>query len=382
MQYYIGLMSGTSLDGVDAVLYTGNLAQHLQQKNLGNSHCFIAFSDSLKQQLLNLNKPGYNEAHLMQLASHSLMQVYANCVTQLLAQNNLKPADIIALGAHGQTIRHQPQMHDLYGYSIQLCEPSLLAQLTHIDVISHFRQADIYAGGQGAPLVPLFHQQLLHSLEQNHGIICNIGGMSNLTYIYDEQVIGFDCGPGNVLLDTWINECKQQPYDEGGNWASGGHCLNNLLTMYLEDDFFKQPFPKSTGRDTFNQLFIKQGLQKADIEIEQNTQSIQTTLTHLTAQAIYLATMQACIYTEQIQSQILPFYICGGGAYNHYLINVLQQKLSNFNVQTIKALHPMHVEALTFAWLAQQRMEKNALNYTTITGSKKPVILGGIYAGN
>lgn len=365
---YIGLMSGTSLDGVDGVLAefsdTGS-----PLKTLASAH--IPFADDLRQELMDLQSPGLDEIHREALAAQTLAGLYADCINQLLSSSGIPPSAVRAVGAHGQTIRHRPEL----GYSRQSFAPALLAERIGIDVIVDFRSRDIAAGGQGAPLVPAFHQAVFgHKVEMR--VVANIGGISNISVLHpDGRVIGFDTGPGNVLLDWWISQHQQKRYDAHGDWAASGQHLPELLESLLQEAYFALPPPKSTGRD----LFRPDWLQKKLGEFRSApAEDVQATLTRLTA-----ITLGAAITKYAVDASAV--YVCGGGACNRHLMQELQNALATAGcatpVQSTKALGvaPSQVEALAFAWLARQYVQRQPGNLPSVTGAKGPRILGALY---
>ena len=361
-------MSGTSLDGVDGVLadFTGPTLRVI-------AHASAPLPPALKDELLALNQPCHNELHRAALAANALMQVYADVVQLLLTRSSMAPRDIRAIGAHGQTVRHQPQTHDRTGYTLQLCNPALLAELTGMEVVADFRSRDVAAGGQGAPLVPLFHQAVFGGVAETTAVL-NIGGMANLTVIGQSpttDLVGFDCGPGNVLLDAWCQQHLNQPFDAGGAWAAQGHIDPALLSTLSSESFFALPAPKSTGRDLFSPqwldaaLTLHPGMAPADV---------QATLSHLTA-----STCASCVNRYAFNSKKL--IVCGGGAFNTHLMNDLQALLPTHQVQSSSAygLPPLQVEAAAFAWLARKTVQREPLNLEKITGAKGARIAGAIY---
>ena len=366
---YIGLMSGTSLDGVDGVLAdcSGTSLQVVQ-------HASAPLPDKLRAELLALNQPGHNELHRAALAANGLMQVYASVVQQLLSTSALDAKAIRAVGAHGQTVRHQPQAHGGTGYTLQLCNPALLAELTGMEVVADFRSRDVAAGGQGAPLVPVFHQSVFGNANVTTAVL-NIGGMANLTVLGPQagngEVLGFDCGPGNVLLDAWCHQHTGQPFDAGGAWASTGKVNRVLLAALLAEPFFALPAPKSTGRDLFNPLWLDAHL---SAQPPMTAEDVQATLTELTASAC-----ATCVSSYAKSSKNL--IVCGGGAYNHWLMQRLQALLPALQVQSSAAhgLPPLQVEAAAFAWLARKAIHRETLNLKNITGALGARVAGAIY---
>ena len=368
MRYYIGVMSGTSLDGIDIAI--------TQFSDSGDFHFIAAqtfpFPDELHSQLqLLITK---QECHLQQLgnADIALGQLIGQSINKLLIQHDLSAKDISAIGSHGQTTFHSPAGNT--PFSQQIGDASVIAEITGITTIADFRQRDIAAGGQGAPLVPAFHQALFGSTNEDR-VIVNIGGISNLTIIpssTDNPVIGFDTGPGNTLLDYWTQSKLSEPYDRGGEWAASGQCNDEYLSLFLEDAYFKQIAPKSTGRELFNQQWFEQVNSKFKQEISEA--DIQATLVELTAQTISADIKAYATANSQV-------FICGGGAHNDYLLARLQSLLDSNNVSTTESLglHPDWVEACAFAWLAYRAMNKQAGNLPSVTGATHSVILGAIY---
>jgi anhydro-N-acetylmuramic acid kinase len=368
-------MSGTSLDGVDGVLvdFTGSKLQVL-------ANASQPFQLGFRAELLALNTPGHNELHRAALAGNALAGSYAEVVTALLSQSaplGICAQDICAIGAHGQTVRHQPQRRtdspDGVGYTLQLINAALLAELTHIDVVADLRSRDVAAGGQGAPLVPAFHRGVFGRTDATVAVL-NLGGMANLSVLPADPaaaVLGFDCGPGNALMDAWCQRHTGQAFDAGGAWAASGQCLPELLVRLLDESFFALLPPKSTGRDLFSQQWLQDKLRGFE---HARPQDIQNTLAELTS--------SPCI--ESIKSYAkdsIELIVCGGGAFNQHLMQRLQAGLPEMLVSTSAAhgLHPLQVEAAAFAWLAQQAVSRLPGNLPSVTGAAGPRILGGIY---
>jgi len=367
-ELYIGLMSGTSLDGVDGVLADFSGAD---LRVLG--HASAPMPQPLMQELLALNSSGPNELHRAALAANALVRIYAQVVAELLQSSAITPAQVHAVGAHGQTVRHQPQGFDGTGYTLQLNNPALLAELTGIDVVADFRSRDVAAGGQGAPLVPAFHQAVFGRSDEAVAIL-NIGGFANLTVLgptASGEVLGFDCGPGNALMDAWCLQHTGQAFDADGAWGAAGTVQTNLLTALLAEPFFALTVPKSTGRDLFNPSWLSAvlgaypGLQPADV---------QATLTELTA--------RACADDVKRYASASPgLIVCGGGAFNQHLMQRLQAHLPAHKVASSHAhgLPPQQVEAAAFAWLARQTMRRETASLQKVTGAKGARVLGAIY---
>ena len=367
----IGLMSGTSLDGADGVLARFTPDGHLQV--LG--HAFSPFPEALRAELLALNRSGADELHRAALAGNALVAVYAEVVAQLLASSGLQAQDILAIGAHGQTVRHQPQRHDGTGYTLQLNQPALLAERTGIDVVADFRSRDVAAGGQGAPLVPAFHQGVFGVPGQTVAVL-NLGGIANLSVLgADGAVRGWDCGPANALIDHWCLTHTGQAYDQGGAWAASGRVIAPLLARLLAEPFLALPPPKSTGRDLFHSDWLRQrlvgheGAAPADV---------QATLTAFTAEAC-IADVRRHALSGAVPAQRL--IVCGGGALNGHLMGLLQAGLPSVQVldSAQVGLPPLQVEAAAFAWLALQCVRRQTASLPSVTGARGERVLGAIY---
>ena len=351
-------MSGTSLDGIDAVLV--DLADPMPV--LLARH-YAPFDAALKAELLALHEAGHNELHRAQLAANSLARLYAAAIHALLA--GADRAAIRAIGCHGQTLRHCPEQ----GYTLQIGNSALLAELTGIAVVSDFRSRDVAAGGQGAPLVPAFHDKVLRH-PSKHRVILNIGGIANLSNLQpDHPVTGFDCGPGNLLMDAWCMQHLAKPYDEGGAWAAAGCVLPALLQKMLACPFFALPPPKSTGRDLYNMAWLRARLQG-----NERAEDVQATLLELSCRTIVQALRQYC-------SGVAELYLCGGGAHNLSLLRRLEELLPEVRISSTDSLgvDGDYLEATAFAWLAQQALHGNTANLPQVTGAAHPCVLGAIY---
>lgn len=359
-EIYAGLMSGTSLDGIDAVLADlGDSRPELL------SRCYLPFDDELKSELLALHQPGHNELHRTLMTGNRLAIMYAKAIGQLLAPAGITPAQVRAIGCHGQTIRHRPE----HGYTLQIGNAAMLAELTGITVASDFRSRDIAAGGQGAPLVPAFHDRLLRHADV-HRIVLNIGGISNLTSLPPNGATsGFDCGPGNLLMDAWCMRHTGKAYDEDGAWAATGKPLAALLERMLAEPFFALEPPKSSGRDLFNMDWLQERLEGSE-----PAQDVQATLLELTCRSIAQSIERYCDSAKEI-------YLCGGGAHNRTLRNRLAELLPGCTVGTTDDLGVSgdYLEAIAFAWLAQQALHGKPANLPAVTGAHHPCILGAIY---
>lgn len=373
MRYYIGLMSGTSLDGVDGVLI--GMEERQDENGTGQmqqlSASYVPFSSDLRASLFALQFSGFDEIHRASQAANQLVLVYAECVLQLLKNTGLYPEKITAIGVHGQTVRHRPE----YGYTMQINNPALLAELTDIDVIADFRSRDIAAGGQGAPLVPAYHRSVFGKDGQTR-VVANIGGISNISILSSDGVTrGFDTGPGNVLMDAWIMRHKSQAFDFNGDWARHGRINTALLAHLMDEAFFYKPPPKSTGRDLFHEEWLNN---KLSVFSALAPVDVQATLCALTAHTLADAIQTCATDVQQV-------YICGGGAYNKNLIELIQIALDAgskpVSVESTEVLgvSPNHVEALAFAWLAHRHVERLPGNLSEVTGAAGPRVLGAMY---
>ncbi len=366
-QRFIGLMSGTSLDGVDGVLASLTGAGQIRVEH----HAFGAFEAPLRQAMLALNTPGDNELHRAALAANALAHRYAQVVQQLLQASGCSAQDIAAIGAHGQTVRHQPRLHDGTGYTLQLNNPALLAELTGIDVVADLRTRDLAAGGQGAPLVPAFHHGVFGQAHATVAVL-NIGGISNLSVLRPgAEVRGWDCGPGNALMDHWCQQHTGQAFDQDGAWARSGQVLPALLERLLEEGYLRQPPPKSTGRDLFNPPWLQARLQGFERAAPAD---VQATLTRFTAEAC-LRDVRA--HAADAQELI----VCGGGALNGALMAELRAGLPAVAVvdSGTRGLPPLQVEAAAFAWLAFKCLRREPGSLPSVTGAQGARVLGAIY---
>ncbi len=357
---YVGIMSGTSLDGVDAVL--ADFTTH--PPRLIATH-YLPFPQGLSERLLSLQNMGENELHGSALLGNELARLYHCAVGTLLDMSGIKAKSIRAIGCHGQTIRHNP----VQGYTLQIGNPALLAELCEIDVVADFRNRDIAAGGQGAPLVPAFHDAYFRS-PKAHRIILNIGGVANLTNLKPGSATsGFDIGPGNMLLDAWISRHRGLAFDADGNWAKSGRVVPRLLDALLAHVYFLSPPPKSCGREQFYLDWVLSNLVG-----NEPAEDVQATLLELTAKSVSLAIQNWCGHPDELT-------VCGGGAHN----KALQERLTAYLPRT--RVHKSDelgigvdwVEALAFAWLARQTMLGLTGNLPTVTGAKGARILGAIY---
>lgn len=357
---YVGLMSGTSLDGVDGVLFdAATLAV--------TGHVHLPFAPALRDELLALNAPGDNELHRAALAANALARCYADVVAQLLEATGTPRAQVVALGAHGQTVRHRPEGFD--GYTTQLLNGALLAEQAGMDVVCDLRSRDVAAGGQGAPLVPAFHRAVFGMPGRDTAAL-NLGGISNLSLLHaDGRTGGFDCGPANCLMDGWIAQHRGEAFDADGAWAASGRVSPALLATLLAEPFFALPPPRSTGRDLFHmgwlQARLTPGLAPEDV---------QATLLELSARCVADA-------LRAHMPHVTALTVCGGGARNGRLMRRLADLLPGVAVESSAArgLPVDQVEAAAFAWLAMCFKARRPGNLPAVTGSAGPRILGCLY---
>ena len=364
---YIGLMSGTSVDSIDAV------AVSLDQDNIRllGAHSYD-IPATLKKAILGLSEPGIDDVLLYSETDNEIGELFAQAALALMSKLNITASQVTAIGSHGQTVRHQPPGIK-NGFSQQIGNPNLIAAQTGCSVVADFRRADMALGGQGAPLVPAFHRSLFSHAEEVR-VILNIGGISNITTLYpDGKCQGFDTGPGNILLDGWCSKHRGESYDNGGQWASSGTPTMPLLNQLMQHRFLDLTPPKSTGREDFNLAWLEQQVRPYPLSPE----DIQSTLTLFTAETI----------AKGIASMPAPvdgIFACGGGVHNTKLISELNLSLSardlpEINLTSEIGLDPDWVEACAFAWLAKQRVEKKSGNLPSVTGASKATILGGLY---
>lgn len=361
MPNYLGVMSGTSLDGLDIALIEQNLRPRLLATH------YLAMPAALKTELLALHSPGQDELTRTALAELQWTHLAATGIRELLRAAQLAPSEVAAIGCHGQTLRHEPTK----GFTLQIGNPALLAELTGITVVADFRRRDLAAGGQGAPLAPAFHDALFADPRMRRALL-NIGGFSNLSLLVPEQPVrGFDCGPGNVLMDAWIQRQRGEDFDADGRWAATGQVDQNLLTSLLGDAFFAQTGPKSTGREYFNLDWLDDALSRRDPIAPQN---VQATLLELTARSILDALQAACPNVDEL-------FVCGGGARNLALMARLQALLPQALVAATdsQGVPADWVEAMAFAWLAHCALAGIPGNRPSVTGASGPRVLGAIY---
>ena len=369
MDLYIGLMSGTSLDGVDGVLVSFDAgASPLQVL----AHAHRPFEAALADELLALNTAGANELHRAALAANALVRGSAEVVRTLLADSRTGAAQVMAIGAHGQTVRHRPGEFDGVGYTLQLNNPALLAESCGIDVVADLRSRDVAAGGQGAPLVPACHRAVFGRDGETVAVL-NLGGIANLTVLNaDGTTLGFDCGPANALMDHWCRLHIGRPFDDAGAWAASGQPDAALLARLLADPYFSLAPPKSTGRDLFHPTWLNARLATCDAPLR--PADVQGTLAELTA------TVCATDIARHA-SDSRELLVCGGGALNRHLMQRLAAHLPRMTVQPTDArgLPSQQVEACAFAWLARAFTRRECANLASVTGAKGPRVLGALF---
>ena len=353
-------MSGTSVDGVDAVL-----ADFSVEPCRAKARAYVEFAPSLRDELNALQRSGADEIHRASLAANALMDCCAAAVAALLSAAHCEARDVAAIGLHGQTIRHRPEL----GYTTQLANPARLSEATAITVVADFRSRDVAAGGQGAPLVPAFHAAVF-STPGVHRVVVNIGGIANVTDLPPgAPVLGFDTGPGNILMDAWCERHTGQAYDRNGAWGGTGRAISELLSALRGEAYFALPPPKSTGRDRFHLRWLGKYLRAS-----YTPQDVQRTLIALTAQSIAAAIDEHCSGAAEV-------LVCGGGAQNGVLMGELATALSPRRLATTAAhgIAVNEVEALAFAWLARETLSGRPGNIPSVTGARGPRILGAIY---
>ena len=370
---YIGVMTGTSMDGVDIVAASFDPLQL-------HATLTLPFDLDLRDELMALTLPGDNEIDRMGKADVALAKMIGQGINQLIEEHNLPRKQIKAIGSHGQTIRHRPE----HGFTLQIGDANIITEITQIPVVADFRRRDMAAGGQGAPLVPAFHQALFQH-DSIHRVILNLGGIANVSLLpagQPEAVYGFDTGPANILMDAWCHRYTGQPYDENGNWAAYGQPIRSLLERLQSHEYFSKEPPKSTGREDFNLDWLDEQLAdwRNDVEymeLEDTPENVQATLLKLTTRAIKKAIYRSGMPTGEV-------YVCGGGAYNSHLLEQLRWRLRkhHWSVQTtsVLGLAPTWVEATAFAWLAMRFVHQQSANLPAVTGAAGYSILGSMTA--
>ena len=369
MSYYIGVMSGTSLDGIDVAITTFDASGEFQFITAQT----FPFPEQLAQKLQQLITHPHCSLQQFGEIDIALGRLIGTSINELCLSQQLSAQDIVAIGSHGQTLFHSPNGN--LPFSLQIGNANVIAEITGITTVADFRQRDLAAGGQGAPLVPAFHQALFSDTNQDR-VIVNIGGISNITLLpasSSEAVTGFDTGPGNALLDYWTQLHLGKAYDESGQWAQSGQCNETLLSIFLNDAYFKKSIPKSTGRELFNKVWLDKNLAEYAQTIE--PADVQATLVELTA-----LTLAEDI--EAYANSNSHVFVCGGGAHNSYLLSRLQSLLDHKKVSSTETLglDADWVEGCAFAWLAYRTINQQPGNLTAVTGAKHPAILGAIYS--
>ncbi len=363
---YIGLMSGTSLDGVDAALVETDGARHVMERGW----FYTPFPSEMRDRLRRFCFADEIPLQAFGQLDAELGELFAHCALQLLERSGISPRQVQAIGSHGQTLYHHPS--GAWPCSLQIADPSRIAERTGITTVADFRRRDIAAGGQGAPLVPAFHQGVFHCRGEDRAIL-NIGGIANLTRLPGderEDTTGFDTGPGNTLLNFWIRRNLGRLWDENGQWARSGHCIDKLLHALLADPYFSASPPKSTGPEYFSPKWLENHLRPF---APQRPQDVQATLTHLTAKSI----------ADQLQKWSPPpkrILVCGGGVHNAFLLELLREYCEcPVEPTSHHGVDPDRVEATAFAWLACRTLANRPGNLPAVTGARRPVILGAIF---
>lgn len=365
---YIGLMSGTSVDAIDAAAVCFPDNQSGKKVEILDTHSHAIPAD-IKKEIITLNQTGENELHRCMTLDMKLGELFSEASHELMTKLKLSAQQVTAIASHGQTIRHQ--VNEAPHYTLQIANPHVIAQRTGILTVADFRTRDMVVGGQGAPLAPAFHQALFTSKSIDR-VILNIGGMANLTFLWADArpVQGFDTGPGNVLMNTWIKHEKNQDYDNHGEWALSGTVNKQLLSAFLSDDYFQKSPPKSTGREMFDEPWLRKKL----TGVKESPENIQATLLAVTALSITNAIKNWGPEKGEI-------YVCGGGAHNSALLEKISETLPTFKVLTTSALglEPDWVESCAFAWFAHQTLSGNKNKLKSITGASIDTISGCIY---
>ncbi|VUD60078.1 Anhydro-N-acetylmuramic acid kinase [Thalassocella blandensis] len=365
-QLYLGLISGTSADGIDAALVQFNPGEHPTKCQLLGTHKHN-YPDTIRQEVIQLCTPTSNEIDRLGQLDIALGELFGQAALSLLEQLNIPAEKVRAIGSHGQTVRHRPSL--TRPFTLQIADPNTIAQTTGITTVADFRRRDMAAGGQGAPLAPAFHQYLFSDASVSRCVL-NIGGIANITILKQgSPVIGYDTGPANGLMDAWIYAIQRQDYDHNGDWAATGSIDEGLLKQLLCHSYFNIAPPKSTGREEFHFAWLEQILSQFSTT---SAADVQATLCELTA---------ITIAQEVRRFECREVYVCGGGAHNSHLLRRLNHHLPQVKIAATSALglHPDWVEASCFAWLAKQSLEHQPGNLPSVTGAKYPVILGGIY---
>ena len=365
-QLFIGLMSGTSADAIDAVLMAFG-----DKKPQVIGHASLSLNRSLQDRIALLCTPGGDTLDLLGEVDIQLGELFAKAALALLKQCDVSPGQITAIGSHGQTVRHRPSNIEMrQGFTLQIGDPNIIADRTGITTVADFRRKDMALGGQGAPLVPGFHALIFGSNLENR-VVLNLGGIGNITWLPKQgDVLGFDIGPANTLLDYWCHQHTGETFDQEGKWAASGNPCEALLNTLLQHPYLQLPIPKSTGREEFSPEWLTGVL--GEFEGLRN-EDIQATLTHFSVQCV----AKGLALLPEIPEKL---FVCGGGAYNLFLLQLLRDCLSVPVATTDEiGMHPQLVEGATFAWLARQTLNQAAGNLPSVTGAGRKAVLGGIY---
>jgi len=368
-ELYAGLMSGTSMDGIDAVLVEFNGSQI----KLVTSHSHSIPADlKTKLSLLSLNSETAT-IDMLGEADAELGSLFADAVNKLLSIAGIHASKVTGIGSHGQTIRHRPDLP--HRFTMQIGDANKISYNTGITTVADFRRKDMAAEGEGAPLAPAFHQQVFHSKNENRAVL-NIGGISNLSYLpknKNQPCFGFDCGPGNILMDAWIQRHQKLAFDKDGKWACSADADNSLVSLLMNDEYIRQPPPKSTGKEHYHLDWLEQQGNMKKLEAA----SVQASLCQYTADSIIYA-------IENYLPELDRLIVCGGGAHNLHLMSLLKSGLSKIDIESSEkhGIHPDWVEAIAFAWLARKTLNKQSGNLPAVTGATHSVILGAIYPAN
>ncbi|MGS2724813.1 anhydro-N-acetylmuramic acid kinase [Porticoccus sp. GXU_MW_L64] len=366
-QLFVGLMSGTSIDAVDAVLVdlsnsTPNVIAHLESD----------IPSALRRDILALSTPGDDHVDLLGHTDRQVGELFTATAQQLLAKAGVQPEQIIAIGSHGQTVRHRPPgTGEAHPFTLQIGDPNIIAHHTGITTVADFRRRDMAAGGHGAPLAPALHNALFRHPQRNRAVV-NLGGIANITWLpAGKDAIGYDTGPANMVMDDWCQLNLQQAYDENGQWAASGKVQLELLKRFMAHPYLTQATPKSTGREDFNLSWLQRTVAELDRDLP--AQDVQATLLEFTARTVADA-IKSCGTVNEV-------YLCGGGAFNGQLTARLEALLHPAQLATTAVLgvDPKQVECVAFAWMAQQTLAKLPGNLPAVTGANRGVILGGVY---
>lgn len=367
-ELFIGLMSGTSMDAVDCALVDLGVSD----SNYLLDFITVELPAEFRAQLEVLCQQPRISLRQLGEADITMAELFASAALSIIEKNQLSREQIHAIGSHGQTIYHQPPGQGTSPFTLQIADPSTISALTGITTVADFRRKDMALGGQGAPLLPLFHRHLFSRADTDR-IVLNLGGMANITLLRrdDANIVGFDTGPGNILMDCWIQDQHAHAFDRDGLWAASGKINQDFLNFMLEDSYFRLPPPKSTGREYFNLVWLQKQIGHFGKQLD--AADIQATLSALTSKSVAEA-----VKGLQADGEVI---VCGGGAANKQLMKNLDEDLKNFSVKPSDdfGVNSSALEAVAFAWFAKHTLNKTPLDFTQITGSSRPTILGGIY---